>query len=67
MNRQITNYKLQITNLNVWYDSVRAVKDISLEVKANEILGIIGPANSGKTSFLKTPLNLLAYFFTLLG
>ena len=54
MNRQITNYKLQITNLNVWYDSVRAVKDISLEVKANEILGIIGPANSGKTSFLKT-------------
>lgn len=48
------NYKLQITNLNVWYDDVHAVRDISIAVKANEILGIIGPSNSGKTSFLKT-------------
>ena len=46
--------KIQIKNLNVWYEKHQAVKDLSLEVKANEILGVIGPSNSGKTSFLKT-------------
>jgi len=33
---------------------VQAVKSLNLEVKSNEILGIIGPSSSGKTSFLKT-------------
>lgn len=51
---QITNNKLQITNLNVWYEEQHAVRDISLDVQSNEILGIIGPSNSGKTSFLRT-------------
>jgi phosphate transport system ATP-binding protein len=46
--------KLAVKNLNVWYDKHQAVKDLSLEVQANEILGIIGPSKSGKTSFLKT-------------
>jgi len=46
--------KIQIKNLNIWYDKHQAVKDLSLEVYRNEILGVIGPSNSGKTSFLKT-------------
>lgn len=46
--------KLQISNLNVWYEKNHAVKELNLEVQPNEILGIIGPSNSGKTSFLKT-------------
>ncbi|MFA4905099.1 MAG: phosphate ABC transporter ATP-binding protein PstB [Candidatus Margulisiibacteriota bacterium] len=50
----MTNDKLQITNLSVWYNDQPAVKNISLEVKTNEILGVIGPSNSGKTSFLRT-------------
>jgi phosphate transport system ATP-binding protein len=52
--REIRNPKLEILKLDVWYESVQAVKELSLEVQANEILGVIGPANSGKTSFLKT-------------
>lgn len=51
---QMTNNKLQITNLNVWYGTQQAVRELNLEVKTNEILGVIGPSNSGKTSFLRT-------------
>lgn len=46
--------KIQITNLNVWYEKNHAVKDLTLDVQEHEILGVIGPSNSGKTSFLKT-------------
>jgi phosphate transport system ATP-binding protein len=51
---KIRNSKFEIRNLNVWYDKHCAVKALNLEVKTNEILGIIGPSNSGKTSFLRT-------------
>jgi phosphate transport system ATP-binding protein len=46
--------KISVKELNVFFDSKPVLRDISLEVEANEILGIIGPANSGKTTFLKT-------------
>ncbi|MFH1387478.1 MAG: phosphate ABC transporter ATP-binding protein PstB [bacterium] len=46
--------KIKVEKLNVWYEKQHAIKDLELEVKANEILGIIGPSNSGKTSFLRT-------------
>jgi phosphate transport system ATP-binding protein len=61
--------KLKINNLNVWYEKNHAVKELNLEVQANEILGIIGPSNSGKTSFLKTlnRLNELNPGFTVTG
>jgi len=46
--------KIEVSNLNVWYEGCQALKDISLHVEQKEILGIIGPSNSGKTSLLKT-------------
>ena len=46
--------KIVTSKLNVWYDGKQALKDISLNVEMNEIMGVIGPSNSGKTSFLKT-------------
>jgi phosphate transport system ATP-binding protein len=45
--------KLKVSNLAISYGDTTVLKDINLEVKTNEIFGIIGPANSGKTSFLK--------------
>jgi phosphate transport system ATP-binding protein len=39
--------------LNCWYGSQQVLKGTNLEVRRNEILGIIGPANSGKTTFLR--------------
>ncbi len=46
--------KIEIRNLSVHYEAQRILKDINLEIRANEILGIIGPANSGKTTLLRT-------------
>ena len=42
-----------IKNLNIWFDSTQALKDVSMQILANEILSIIGPSNSGKTTFLR--------------
>lgn len=42
-----------IKNLNVWFGGIHSLKNVSLQVYANEILTVIGPANSGKTSFLR--------------
>ena len=45
--------KLEIRNLSISYGGTSALRDVSLEIREHEIFGIIGPANSGKTSFLK--------------
>jgi phosphate transport system ATP-binding protein len=44
---------IQIENLKVSYAGRPALADISLDVPPNQIFGIIGPANSGKTTLLK--------------
>ena len=46
--------KMSVQDWTVWYKSLRALHGISLEIRAQEILGIIGPATSGKTSFLRS-------------
>ncbi len=45
--------KLDVKNLSIHYGDQAALSDVSLDVRQNEIFGIIGPANAGKTSFLK--------------
>jgi phosphate transport system ATP-binding protein len=45
--------KVSIKNLNLFYNKVQALKNISLDIEKNEILGVIGPANSGKSSLLR--------------
>jgi len=45
--------KLRVSGLSISYGGTRVLEDINLHVMPNEILGIIGPANAGKTSFLK--------------
>tara|TARA_B100000929_G_scaffold119928_1_gene95049 strand:- start:461 stop:1225 length:765 start_codon:yes stop_codon:yes gene_type:complete len=46
--------KLAVRDLNISYGGQRALSGISLDVHEHEIFGIIGPAGSGKTSFLRT-------------
>ncbi len=48
------NKKFTIRDLNIRYDHQVALSDCNMDVFANEILGVIGPSNSGKTSFLRT-------------
>jgi phosphate transport system ATP-binding protein len=45
--------KCRIQDLSIWFGSLQVLKDLTMEVRANEILSIIGPANSGKTTFLR--------------
>ena len=55
--------KISVENLSVCFSpAVPVLRNVSLDIAANEILSIIGPANSGKTTFLKT-LNRLVDFF----
>jgi len=44
---------IKVVNLNSYFGPLQALKNINLEIHRNEILGIIGPANSGKTTFLR--------------
>ncbi|NLH16663.1 MAG: phosphate ABC transporter ATP-binding protein [Phycisphaerae bacterium] len=44
---------LKTENLQCFYGSQRVIHDLNIEVLPNEILGVIGPANSGKTTFLR--------------
>ncbi|MBM3245644.1 MAG: phosphate ABC transporter ATP-binding protein [Candidatus Omnitrophica bacterium] len=45
--------KFDIRNLNIWFGPVHSLKEVNMAVEANEILSIIGPSNSGKTTFLR--------------
>ena len=44
---------LEVRDLSIHYGSQTAISGITLDVYRHEIFGIIGPANSGKTSFLR--------------
>lgn len=44
---------VEVRDLTISYGGQPVLRNVSLEVRRNEIFGIIGPANSGKTSFLR--------------
>ena len=45
--------KVEVRNLRLSYGAREVIHGISFHVEPNEILGIIGPAQSGKTSLLR--------------
>jgi len=45
--------KIKAEALDIRFAQVRALKAVNIEVMRNEILSVIGPANSGKTTFLR--------------
>jgi branched-chain amino acid transport system ATP-binding protein len=44
--------KLRIDSLSLSFGGVRAISDLSLDIRDNEILAIIGPNGAGKTALL---------------
>jgi len=45
--------KISIKNLNCFFDKKQVIYDLNLEIRANEILSVLGPANSGITTLLR--------------
>jgi phosphate transport system ATP-binding protein len=45
--------KIEVTDLRLAYGAHEALKGVTFDVYQNEILAVIGPAQSGKTSLLK--------------
>jgi len=46
--------KIKVENLSCFYSGQCVLESLNINVIENEILTIIGPANSGKTTFLRT-------------
>ena len=53
--------KVEVRDLAISYGETPVLSGVTLEVREHEIFGIIGPANSGKTSFLRA-LNRMDLF-----
>ena len=50
---------LEVKNINVYYGSIHAIKDISFEVQQGEIVTLIGANGAGKSTTLQTVSGLL--------
>ncbi len=45
--------KISAKNVNVYYDDVQALKDVSVEIEKNAVTSFIGPSGCGKSTFLR--------------
>lgn len=46
--------KIDIKDLNLYYESFKALKGVTLSIEANKITALIGPSGCGKSTLLKT-------------
>ena len=50
---------ITVSNISKSYKNVKALKDISFEVKPAELFGLIGPDGAGKTTLFRILTTLL--------
>ncbi len=46
--------KISIQHIDLFYDTFQALKDINMEIEANEVTALIGPSGCGKSTLLKS-------------
>ncbi len=46
--------KIEVKDLDFYYDDFQALQDINLEIKKNKVTALIGPSGCGKSTFLRT-------------
>lgn len=49
----VEQYKVSIRNLDAWFGSKQALKNINLDVKTNTVTAFIGPSGCGKTTLIR--------------
>ena len=45
----MSEYILETKNLGISFGGLKAVQDVNLKIKKNELYGLIGPNGAGKT------------------
>lgn len=50
----MSDYKVNVKGLDLYYGDFHALKDINMEIKSNMVTAFIGPSGCGKSTFLKT-------------
>jgi phosphate transport system ATP-binding protein len=46
-------YKIEVENLNAWYDYKHVLIDINMKIKERTVTAIMGPSGCGKTTFVR--------------
>ena len=49
----VENPRMTCRNVNVYYGSKQAIKNVSLDVGHNEVIAMIGPSGCGKSTFIR--------------
>jgi phosphate transport system ATP-binding protein len=47
------NFILKVKNVDAWYGTAQALKDISFDIRKNEVTAIIGPSGCGKSTLIR--------------
>lgn len=47
------NIKLEIQNLNAWFDEKHVLKNINMKLPDKEVVAVIGPSGCGKSTFIR--------------
>ena len=45
---------IKVKDLNLWYNTTQALKNVNINIEQNTITALIGPSGCGKSTFLKT-------------
>ncbi len=45
---------ITVENLNLWYNTTQALKNVNIKIEDHSITALIGPSGCGKSTFLKT-------------
>ena len=59
MYNEIGDKMLQVKNVTKYYDTLKAVDDLSFEVKEGEIFGLLGLNGAGKTTTFRMIMGLI--------
>lgn len=46
--------KIKVDNLHLFYGDFHALKDVNMDIQANQVTALIGPSGCGKSTFLRT-------------